>query len=78
MVKIFESCHFHIIQLTTFLFFLFSEFFAGSDSPYRESLDETLSQLSVDEDRDVSYFATAKREDLSMMMTNIIVDESQA
>lgn len=39
----------------------YHEFFAGSDSPYRESLDETLNQLSADEDRDVSYYATVKR-----------------
>lgn len=38
------------------------EFFAGSDSPYRESLAETLNQLSADEDRDVSYYATVKRD----------------
>lgn len=36
----------------------YHEFFSGSDSPYRESLDETLNQLSADEDRDVSYYAT--------------------
>ena len=57
--------------------FIFAEFFAGSDSPYRESLDQTLNQLSADEDRDVSYFATANREDLSMT-TSIVIDESQA
>jgi hypothetical protein len=43
------------------VFFIATEFFAGSDSPYRESLDETLNQLSADEDRDVSYYATVKR-----------------
>ncbi|XP_059352388.1 serine/threonine-protein phosphatase 4 regulatory subunit 1-like isoform X1 [Daphnia carinata] len=36
----------------------YHEFFSGSDSPYRESLDETLNQLSADKDRDVSYYAT--------------------
>ena len=41
--------------------YIMTEFFAGSDSPYRESLDETLNQLSADEDRDVSYYATVKR-----------------
>jgi len=39
----------------------YHEFFAGSDSPYRESLDETLTELSADLDRDVSYYATMKR-----------------
>lgn len=39
-----------------------TEFFAGSDSPYRESLNETLNQLSADVDRDVSYYATVKRD----------------
>lgn len=60
-----------IIQIIFFFFsksyqFCFAEFFAGSDSPYRESLDETLNQLSADEDRDVSYYATVKRDQLQM------------
>ena len=39
----------------------YHEFFAASDSPYRTSLDETLTELSADLDRDVSYYATMKR-----------------
>jgi len=40
----------------------YHEFFAGADSPYRETLIETLTQLSADEDRDVSYYASVNRE----------------
>ena len=37
---------------------LCADFFAGSNSPYRETLNETLDQLSADQDRDVSYYAS--------------------
>ncbi len=47
--------------LTRFLYFS-ADFFAGSDSPYRETLHEALTQLSVDKDRDVCYYASVSRE----------------
>jgi len=40
----------------------YHDFFAGSDSPYRETLHEALTQLSVDKDRDVCYYASVSRE----------------
>lgn len=51
-----------LLNLSNSNLILSAEFFAGSDSPYRESLNETLNQLSADEDRDVSYYATVKRD----------------
>lgn len=66
---------FHLLELKClFCVSVCVEFFAGSDSPYRESLDETLSQLSADEDRDVSYYATVKRE--QMMTSSSLSTES--
>lgn len=56
-----------------------ADFFAGSDSPYRELLNETLVDLSKDPDRDVSFFATVKRENAPAFLTgSLIGDESTA
>lgn len=54
-----------------------SDFFAGLDSPYRELLNETLDHLSADKDRDVSFFATVKREHAPAFVTGSL-DENTA
>ena len=59
-------------------FCYFAEFFAGSDSPYRELLNETLDHLSADRDRDVSFFATSKRDQTPAYFTSSLADESAA